>query len=338
MVARIAIALSLLLAWLQWCEVALAQSSETLPSYTPETPGSNKGEITVAIQWEIPAHSRARTQSAATISTGILDEELARWNVGGSSDSSHVSNRKNYHPGTRVIVDFDPSPATKLIVPLYLPDFRNRGYWAYRLCFETSLDQPPRKTIDAHLRVTIGHKGRVTSARIVQTNVREKLLNDCLLRATRSIAVRPASSRRVTIPLRVRISPGDAPLGAYGNIIDGREMEFSAAANAASVKQEVESCVRAAFYRDKRLWGRLEFKISVDGHGHPTAVAENGTHFPDTVAVECSVKAFFGTSFPALSHPAISRIALRLGLLPSSARPQNELLWVDSDSNRGPTD
>ena len=317
--ARLATALGVFLNYFQWCAQAYAQPEESPTLNAPKPIASDGPQSSVPIQWEVPVHSRTRSQSPATIAASTLDEELARWNIGGNSDSNHISNRNGYHPGTRVIVDFDVNPpkVTKSLASRYLSDFRSYGYWPFRLCFETALNQPPRKTVDAQLRVTIGSKGRIASVRFLRSSTSEGLLNDCLRQATRQLTVRPMSPRFVTGVLRVRISPGDSPLNAYvSRNPPSNSAQFSTAENATQVREDVESCVRAASYRDPRLWGLMELQIILARDGHPVSVSEHNSHFPDRNALSCAVDAMLRLKFSNLNAPAVSMAAFRLGQLP----------------------
>jgi hypothetical protein len=83
----------------------------------PELAPSLVPQISVDLPYPVDARPRAAdpTQAAAD------DEELARWNVGGSSDPNSISSQASYHPGTRVVVDTRPAKRRAGAPPLPAP-------------------------------------------------------------------------------------------------------------------------------------------------------------------------------------------------------------------------
>ena len=334
-----------MLGLLQSSSETVAQTAESVKSETIDAAptGSAIGEQlpnSPDILWESHVFARTRNRSEGVINVSLADEELARWNMGGNSDAGYVANRRTYHPGTRVIVDVQLPPSgtsSRSSAPRYLADFRNRGYWPYRICFETALNQPPNKGVDSFVRVAINRKGQITRARLVQTTTKERALIECLLEATRNINLHTTiATARLT--LRIRLHPGDAPLSAYEDVATkGPQVELPMAENTQAVKLDVESCIRAGLERDHHLWGRLELRIFLDAQGAPVSVSEHSSHFPDPTAVACVLAAARTLRFPNIHHPASAELAFRVGR-PPRERSSEDRLWVDPDSNRGPTD
>ncbi|HEY1532860.1 MAG TPA: hypothetical protein VGF76_02535, partial [Polyangiaceae bacterium] len=67
----------------------------------PGTTDSGAPEVVV----EQPYPLDARPRSLSPLQAAAEDEDLARWNIGGSADPSYPSSQASYHPGTRVVVD-----------------------------------------------------------------------------------------------------------------------------------------------------------------------------------------------------------------------------------------
>ena len=339
------LALALVLALLQSSLETVARPAESVGTEAIDaspTGSAIGGQLPISseIRWESHVSARTRNRPDGAINVSLADEELARWNMGGNSDAGYIANRRTYHPGTRVIIDVQLPPSgtsARSSASRYLADIRNRGYWPYRICFETALNQPPNKGVDTFIRVAINRKGQITRTRLVQTTTKERGLGECLLQATRSITLH-STIATAGLTLRIRLHPGDAPLSAYEDVTTGGPtIELATAENAQPVKIGVESCIRAGLERDHFLWGRLELRIVLDAEGAPVHVSEHRSHFPDPTAVACTLAAVGALRFPNIHHPGPAKLAFRVGR-PPGERPSEDRLWVDPDSNRGPTD
>src|SRR5450631_514134 len=110
----------------------------------PEAPAVSAPEVVL----EQPYPIDARPRSSIPMQAAAEDEELARWNIGGSADPSYPSSQASYHPGTRVVVDTRLAkrrsgalaslpPARGLTPERVQAQARSHGYWPFRLCFET---------------------------------------------------------------------------------------------------------------------------------------------------------------------------------------------------------
>ena len=295
------------------------------------------------IRWEVREQGRSRSAKSGTISSSVADEELARWNVGGNGTADYVSSRPGYHPGTRVIVDVTDTRAhgkkENSTERHYLAEFRNHGYWPYRLCFETALNETQSVGVDSILKVSVGRSGRVTYARMLKTTAKQPKLALCLVQATRSISVRLAKASVPSLTLRVRVHPGDAPLMPFGDGANSiAALTLSMASNQLEVQSGVETCIREGVTKDSRLWGRLLVRLQLDAHGNVLRAVESYSHFPDRAVVECTLNAAKELMFPNVRHPSSMTFALRVGHMPEAPSTSQSNLWVDSDSNRGPTD
>src|SRR5262249_45722571 len=121
---------------------------------------------------------RARPDGA--VQAAVADEDLARWNVGGTSDPRFVSNRPGFHAAPGVMVETTVRggalPARSngkgvLSELAVLAQTRNHGYWPFRLCYETGLRQNPKVRGKSSLHVTIDTRGHVSASRVANTEV-----------------------------------------------------------------------------------------------------------------------------------------------------------------------
>ena len=92
-----------------------------------------------------------RPRLPGAVQAAVHDELLARWNVGGTGDPTFISNRSNYHPGARVVVDTTVVAGRLPVRSRHgrrrgvlsqqglLAQSRTQGYWPFRLCFEDGL-------------------------------------------------------------------------------------------------------------------------------------------------------------------------------------------------------
>src|SRR5262245_25434903 len=67
--------------------------------------GPSQPSAEPSIEIEMPYMNSARPRPQGDVDAAVHDENIARWNMGGTGDASFISNRSGYHPGTRVKVD-----------------------------------------------------------------------------------------------------------------------------------------------------------------------------------------------------------------------------------------
>lgn len=262
------------------------------------------------------------------MAASIFDEELARWNDGGSSDPALRSNRPNYHPAPRVVVDVKgvgrtlserASRSNFATVPSLLAEARNMGYWPFRTCFEQSLRNTPELNGQVQVRLRIAASGRVVQARLRAAKIPSRATADCVLRAAGALTFRKPPARRVDVDLSVKFWPGDAPLPARNEPgtpgWNSGPLGNALAANAAELAQ----CCAEALARDAKLWGRLAFLVDVNAAGNVIASKEVESRFPDHEASECMRGAL--SRLPALPTPVPPQfmLALRCGHPPVQA-------------------
>lgn len=276
-----------------------------------------------------------RPRPTGRMAASQLDEELARWNLGGSSQGAYPSNRAGYHPAPRVVVELKalsralPERAPKgsyASAATLLAEARNQGYWPFRLCFEQGLRENPELSGQIQMRVRIATSGRVVSARLRGVPLRSHRTVECALRAASALTFKKRPARRVEVELGVKFWPGDAPLPPRDERAtppwDARPATQTLAANAS----ELARCCVEALGRDPKLWGRLAFTVRADSTGRILEGRETESRFPDRDASECMRQAF--TRLPPLPT-AVSEfvLALRCGQpagQPASPEPASD--------------
>ena len=283
--------------------------------------------INTMLDWEPAARPRENERPKANINTSLADEKLGRWNIGGNGDATYISNRRGYHPGTRVIVEIlspnlkrGEAPKTPNIRH-YLAEFRSRGYWPYRMCFEATARDNPTKGGDTWIRVQFNAHGRGITSRLLKSNINRPQIAECLARATHLISLQRLPRIGANFTLAVRVLPGDAPLIPSSSIdfktIKVDPGKFTTAFLPTQIA--IEACVRAGLDRDPKLWGRLALLMYLDNLGRVVQAVEHESHFPNSSVVKCSVDAARALWLPNISKAGWYLIALRVGTIPTIA-------------------
>jgi hypothetical protein len=294
-----------------------------------------------SIEVEAPYRLWERPRERGDVYAAGRDEELARWNVGGTRDPAFISSRPGYHPGARVQVDAEamgtrlPERAPRdrrtgralrvLTASALLAHLRKYGYWPYRLCFEEGLRKDQALKGETILRADVDSNGRVVSARLLGTKLSIPSVAECLSRKTLALQV-PAPGRSLRVKVGIKLWPGDAPVPSIGPP-DGAALENSGRIDIAVVRTatsaitgEIAACYAAALERDPGLWGRIELRIDLDERGRVRKVAENESRFPAREVVSCAAASLQKVAFPRPSDGPISVVyAIRLGQPPESA-------------------
>ncbi|MGC4088304.1 MAG: AgmX/PglI C-terminal domain-containing protein [Polyangiaceae bacterium] len=263
----------------------------------------------------------------------IVDEDLARWNQGGSSDPAHPSNRLNYHPAPRVVVDVGavgrtlPERAPRshyASVASLQAEARNQGYWPFRLCFEQAVRAAPELNGQVRLRLRVAGNGRAQRARLASATLANRSAVDCVLQAASSLVFRKPPSRRVDVDVSVKFWPGDARLPPRSELA-ARPWSSSAISTALGGSHaELARCCSEALARDPKVWGRLAFELSCDPSGRVIRSPELESRFPDREASECMRRTLLQS--PALPTPIPAQfvLALRCGRPPVAVTPPPE--------------
>jgi hypothetical protein len=285
----------------------------------------------------------ARRRADGAVQASSEDEAIARWNLGGTSDPRHSSNRAGFHVAPRIMVDtivrsgrLPARSSSKGVLSQLsvLAQARNRGYWPFRVCFEGGLRRDPALRGKVELRFTIAPSGRVAATRLRGPAFRDLEVARCVATRAGGLGFSPAPPRRVDVDLTVELNPGDAPLPSVratevdaGPAPAKPEPQLTAAqlrmAQAAlSLRTEaLASCYTSGRTRDSGLWGRIGLRIVLD-RGSVTRVVQHESRFPDAAVVACVASVVQGSSIcDELPGKVEVEWAVRLGSPPPPAAP-----------------
>jgi hypothetical protein len=341
---------------------ALAPANGNAPS--PVVVPSPSTALTLEIEAPYPLDARPRAANA--VQAAADDEELARWNLGGTADPNYLSNQASFHPGTRVVVDVDfagrhtrssRGKSRGLDADRVEAQARSKGYWPFRLCFEAG--QREKKGLGGETRIVFGIslRGHVVNARVISAQLGNLSSTACLLEELRKLRFSPQRVRRLDVVASIRIWPGDAELPPLNDAppaaVDmSKGFDPIAVRSRLTEKQtELSACFNEARRSDPSLWGRLAFAVILEVDGTVHRVSEVESHFPNASAAHCAAAALSTVVFPSVSGKPFSFVAaLRLPPLgtrfavqgsepsPSSAPPNVEEPAPTPDNDGGADD
>ncbi len=289
---------------------------------------------------EAPHRLYERPRPRGQVAAAGADETLARWNVGGTGDPDFKSNRRGYHPGARVRVDTQllrgrmPKRLRRnrrtgrypkvLSHRSLLARSRKYGYWPFRLCFEDGLRENQRLKGKTVLRLVINGRGRVSSARLSSSKLKDTVVVECLRDRARALTYPPPPrGRSVVVRLTVALWPGDAPVlrvgPPRGESFDnpGKIDETALEKSLATLVPQVADCYAQGLARDSGLWGRIALRLDVSERGKLGRVKEYESRFPDRSVSRCVRKLAGTMRLPAPEGGAVSVVAaFRLGQPP----------------------
>jgi len=308
----------------------LAGSSDGAPPEATEAQSNDSATLVVV---EEPFKPFERPRSEGAIHAAGQDEEIARWNVGGTGDPSFISSRAGYHPGARVVVDTKwkagnlPRRARHgLSQAGVLAQSRSRGYWPFRICYEDALRRDAQQQGETRLRLTIGRSGRVTRVHLLKTEL-DSSAGECLRAAAQKLSYRPGPRSLVAIDLLVKFWPGDAPVPSAGPptgtppINPGTLDVARFRALAEQAMPQIRDCYGQGLGRDPKLWGRIELLLHLAADGSVQSVNENESRFPDPEVTRCVIAAVGELDYPPPQGGELEFIqAFRLG---SEPRPES---------------
>jgi len=299
-------------------------------SQTATEPFKTQHEVrTPRFQWEQwNPNETATPLVSGSIEASVMNEMLGRWNVGGCASPTCVSNRPGFHPGTRVIVETHPiSQRTNrweagLLLKLQA-DFRSRGYWLYRNCFESTARNTESAGGDIWLRLQVS-RGAVYQSQVVSTTIRQRSIVSCVKDSTRMMRVSPVEKRVSIFVLRVRLFPGDVPLSPTRRRAPGVEplnpTRFDATIG--PIRRSIEECALQGLQRDPALWGRISLRVQVRLDRRIGNVREDDSHFPDRAVVECCHTSLLNKTLASPPVVGELRLAVRVGELAIPGRDQ----------------
>ncbi|MEI9940034.1 MAG: hypothetical protein WDO69_22665 [Pseudomonadota bacterium] len=286
--------------------------------------------VSVDLPYPVDARPRARDP----IQAAADDEELARWDLGGSADPSSVSSQASYHPGTRVVVDTRPAkrrpgapalpPPRGLTYQRVQAQTRSHGYWPFRLCFE--LGQHDKKGAGGETRVafTIGTRGKVRATRLLDSTLGNAAIAACLAREVFKLEFTPAAPSVLRMVASIRIYPGDAELppvpdAAVVASLPRGEFDPEAVRARVTAKQiELDACFAGVRQTDPTLWGRLALAVILELDGSVHRVTEVESHFPNAAATRCAQVLVSSVVFPSVNGRPFSFV-VPLRLSPNAA-------------------
>lgn len=290
-------------------------------------------ETPVALVIEKPFLAWARGRPEGRVAGAAHDVELARWNVGGTSDPEFISNKPGFHPATRVKVDtvvvagalqknarVDPKskkPDRVLSQASLLARSRKYGYWPFRLCFEEGLRKKPTLGGKTRIRFRVNRAGRILMKRLVQTKLEDRDVAQCLVEAASEIELLPAH-RSIDVEASIDLWRGDAPLPT---LVEPPEKAPNLDHEALTpvleaARPSFEACYRSALVRDPKVWGRVELALQVDPTGVVTSATERDSHFPDKETVSCVIETARALQFPPKKSRPSFLFGLRFGNAP----------------------
>lgn len=280
--------------------ILIAVVGFSYPICAAETPSPNPERAPqthrVDVESAILPHHRVRAQGS--VQASVEDEELARWNLGGTGDPSYISNTPRFHPGPRVVLDVSvlgawgrtaPTPALRTQVERVA---RSKAYWPIRICYESALRTDQSSPADVRLRVTAVSSGSIRDTAI-QAPFDNPALSSCLKSVLAELKLGPLAARRLDAEVRIRLWPGDAPVPLFDEpLADEPKPGMAhrlATANAAwiAVSPQLSACADSAMAADSSLWGRVQLWVDFDEMGTPSAAHEHESRFPIAKVTEC---------------------------------------------------
>ncbi len=296
---------------------------------TPPAPNAPAVELMI----EKPFLAWERPRPSGRIAGAAHDEELSRWNMGGTGDATFPSNRPGFHAAPRVRVDTTLvaghlSKSARLdrrtgkhdrvlSQTSLLARSRKYGYWPFRLCFEEGLRRDQKLGGKTRLRFRVTTSGSIRGGRLVDTKLSDPEVAKCLVEAAPEIRLLPPP-RGIDVELLVSLWPGDA---AVPSLEDAPETPAkldseAIAASLGEIRTAFSDCYADGRTRDPALWGRLELGIEVDEAGAIKDVRERDSRFPDPEVTTCAISAAKSWALsPKKGRPSFV-IGLRFGTPP----------------------
>jgi hypothetical protein len=304
--------------------------------------GANAPHAAPEIAFEDPYPLDARPRAASPLQAAADDEELARWNLGGTADPNYPSSQASFHPGTRVVVDAEfaghhgkslRGPARGLSAERVQAQARRKGYWPFRLCFEAGQREKKGPGGETRIRFSISTRGNVSAARLISSDLRNGASSACLLNELRKLRFSPPPARHVEVVTSIRIWPGDAELPLLSDAplqaVDTSKGFDPAAVRASVVAKNAElaACFTQARRDDPSLWGRLALAVVLEVDGTVHRVSEVESHFPNAGAARCAAATLSTVLFPSVAGKPFSFV------FPMRLPPSNATRSVDPSSD-----
>ncbi len=320
-------------------ETSPADTERVEPSSADAAPAPGAADMSAPeVVVEEPYPLDARPRSPSPMQAAAEDEELARWNIGGSADPSYPSSQASYHPGTRVVVDTRLAkrrngalasipPSHGLTAERVQAQARSHGYWPFRLCFESGQRQKKGSGGETRVAFMIGLRGKVKHAWLLDSKLDNPKTAACLVREAGKLEFAPAPPRALSMVASIRIWPGDAELPALPEgpsaVATGGAFDPNSVRGCVATKQaQISACFANARRADPSLWGRLALAAILEVDGTVHRISEVESHFPNAAATRCVQTLIAGIIFPSVNgKPFTLVLPLRLSPPLSAGRP-----------------
>ena len=300
-----------------------------LTAFADAGPVPSSIPVSPRISVDLPYPSDARPRAQDPLQVAADDEDLARWDVGGSSDPNSSSSQGSYHPGTRVVVDTRPAKRRASAPALPAPrgltyqsvqaQTRSKGYWPFRLCFERGQRDKKGSGGETRVAFTIGTRGKVRAARLLDSELESTASTSCMVREVLKLAFTPAPAGALKMVASIKIYPGDAELpvvpdAAVVASLPRGDFDPEAMRARVTAKQiELDACFDQARRADPALWGRLALSVILEMDGSVHRVSEVESHFPNAAATRCAQIVLSSVVFPSVNGKPFSFVVpLRL--------------------------
>jgi len=287
----------------------------------------------VIVDLPYPADARPRAQDPKQ--AAAEDEELARWNAGGSSGPNSASSPSSFHPGTRVVVDTRPAkrragapppvPPRGLTYQRVQAQARSNGYWPFRQCFERGQRDKKGSGGETRVAFSIGTRGKVTAARLLDSKLENAASAACMVREVLKLEFSPAPGSKLRMVATIQVYPGDAespvvPDAAVVASLPHGDFDPEAMRARVTAKQaEFDACFAEARHSDPALWGRLALAVILEIDGSVHRVSEVESHFPSASATRCAQSLLASLIFPSVNGKPFSFV------MPMRLSPNPEL-------------
>ncbi|MEM1031062.1 MAG: AgmX/PglI C-terminal domain-containing protein [Myxococcota bacterium] len=247
-------------------------------------------EVVLYLETPYKLDARPPPTSQAAYKADIMDRR--EWNRGGTGALAAPLPGVEGHPDPRVIVNVDDVSGP--LSPKGLVRTARKYHWINVVrCYRLGAYK------DRHLRgwtrgeMTIGRNGRVSRARLRDTELADEDVARCLIDKLRAIDF-PSAGGATTASVAIRVGPGDEPMPPPKDLIVPGDGTLSLEAMRAGVeagRDAILECYRAAFAYAPGLWGRIILRFAVSARGATTEAFEAGSRFPDARTTQCIVRA-----------------------------------------------
>jgi hypothetical protein len=240
---------------------------------------------------------RAEPKTREEYKADILDRR--HWNSGGLGELRADPPGPEGHPDPRVRVNIDkvqgPHEADELV------RIARKYHWINVVrCYRLGAYKDPHLRGWTHARIDVSKSGKVRGAKLLDTELGEREVADCLVERLGKLEF-PAASAGSRAWVDMRVSPGDDPMPPPeelllpgDGVLDLDEMRLGVQAGLS----DFEACYRAAFDYAPGLWGRILIRFHVDDKGQLDEAFEAGSRFPDARVSQCVLRAARKLKFP----------------------------------------